>query len=418
MTSKVLSLVNGHASASPNGKISINTNIGEIEFPSSKLLSLILTPATEAERKKIWATNSKEWRGALTHESYLRREAHLSNQDFTAGGGLTLWILTDSSNSRRHILSSCETYRKKAIVAIGGKVETVVSHGIGSVFCPPEYRGRGYGARMMQELATLLKTWGVRDGETAAFSILYSDIGKQFYHKFGWEPFNSSHISIPTSLVKAPSRELPQARPLYSADLAELCMIDEQLVRSCLSRVPKDKTYVALIPDIATIRWHHAREEFVAQDLHDKVPDVKGAMVGTEFGQRVWCYFTRAFYNGNPAENKGNTLHILRIVVEEHGLFTWEQASADADLSAYVPAIAALFKLALEEAEKWNMAAVEAWNPTKPIVQAAQVLYLDANVVHRDAESIASLMWYGPRKQDGPIAEEVDWLGNEKYGWC
>lgn len=270
----------------------------------------------------------------------------------------------------------------------------------------------------MVEIAALLKTWGVPKGETAAFSILYSDIGKQFYTKLGWEPFNSSHISIPSSVTGDAPTELPQARPLYSADMPELCTIDEQLVRSSLSQAPKNKTHVALVPDIATIKWHHAREEFVAQELHNKVPDVKGAMVETESGKRVWCYFTRVFYNGNPSESKGNTLHILRIVVEEHGLFTWERASADANLSAYVPAIAALFRLALTEAKKWNMAEVEAWNPTESIVQAAQVLCPDAKVVHRDAESIASLMWYGSRKHDGPIAEEVDWLGNEKYGWC
>lgn len=28
-------------------------------------------------------------------------------------------------------------------------------------------------------------------------------------------------------------------------------------------------------------------------------------------------------------------------------------------------------------------------------------------------ESIASLMWYGEGS-----AEEVDWIGNEKYAWC
>jgi hypothetical protein len=274
---------------------------------------------------------------------------------------------------------------------------------------------------MMTELGPKLRTWGVRDGESAAFSILYSDIGKQFYNTYGWEPFNSSHISIPTSYLQVPtyaSLELPQARPLLASDLPKLCAVDEQLVRSSLKDAPADQTFVALLPDIATIRWHHARENFVGQELHGNAPEVKGAIVGTEPGKRIWCYFTRMFYNADPSKSEGNTLHILRIVVEERGLFTWERASAEVDLSAYIPAIAALFKAALEEARKWNMAEVEIWNPTEATVKAAQVLAPDAKVIDRDIESIASVMWYGARKSPGPVADEVDWLGNEKYGWC
>ncbi|KIW06906.1 hypothetical protein, variant [Verruconis gallopava] len=390
-------------------------------LPSSTSPSLTLVVATEAEREKIWNKNSGEWRGALSHEAYLRREKHLSNQDFTKDGGITLWILVDSNDPNRTILSSCETYRKRAVIAMDGKVQDVISYGIGSVFCPPECRGNGLSSRMMKELAQKLKSGSVREGESVAFSILFSDIGKKFYNKMGWEPFNSSNISIPTFWKGTPphaSLDLPPSRPLFASDLPSLCAIDEQLVRSSLLHAPADKTFVALIPDIETIRWHHAREDFVAREIHGKSPDVKGAIVGTEPGKRVWCYFTRMFYNSNPNQSNGNTLHVLRIVVEERGLFTWERASADADMSAYIPAISSLFAAALSEAQKWNMHEVEIWNPTEPTVRAAQALYPGAKVIDRDNESIASLMWYGPRKTTGPVADEVDWLGNEKYGWC
>jgi hypothetical protein len=421
MATPEYTVTNGHANTTMHATATNDTNGAKFEFPSSKSPSLTLVPATEAEKQTIWSKNANEWRGALSREVYLRREEHLSSQDLTIGGGITLWILIDSNDPHRTILSSCETYRKKAVIAVNGSVHGVVSHGIGSVFCPPECRKRGYGARMMTELGPKLKTWHVRDGESVAFSILYSDIGKRFYNNYGWEPFNSSHISIPTLHLKAPTYEslnLPEARALLAGDLPKLCSIDEQLIRSSLQSAPADKTFVALLPDIATIRWHHAREEFVAQELLGKTPEVKGAIVGTEVGKRIWCYFTRMFYNPNPSESKGNTLHILRIVVEERGLFTWERASVNADMSAYIPAIAALFRVALEEAKKWNMAEVETWNPTNATAKAVHVLCPNAEVIDRDSESIASLMWYGPRRTSGPVAEEVDWLGNEKYGWC
>jgi len=185
-----------------------------------------------------------------------------------------------------------------------------------------------------------------------------------------------------------------------------------------LSVASSDQVSVALVPDIATISWHHAREEFVGKELHGKVPEIKGAIVGTEPGKRVWCYWTRMFYNSNPDACEENTLHILRIVVEERGMLTWEKANSNADMSQYIPAITALFKMAQKEAAEWNMADVEVWNPTDATVKAVQEIYPEAKVVQRDTESIASLMWYGERVKDGTVADYVDWLGNEKYGWC
>jgi hypothetical protein len=51
-----------------------------------------------------------------------------------------------------------------------------VVHGIGSVFCPVEFRGRGYAGRMMELLGEKLRYWQSNNG--CPFSILFSDIGK------------------------------------------------------------------------------------------------------------------------------------------------------------------------------------------------------------------------------------------------
>jgi len=209
-----------------------------------------------------------------------------------------------------------------------------------------------------------------------------------------------------------------EARPLYASDLPKLCAIDEKLIRETVNHAPKDKTLVALMPNHAKISWHQAREDFVGQELHGRKPAIKGAIVGTEVGKRVWCYFNRVWYNPDPKSTEENTLHILRLVVENKGAFTWEQASHDQDMSAYIPTIAALFRLAQQEAKEWNMTDVEIWNPSEATVKAVQLLSPSAQVVHRGAESIASLMWYGERLQEGPVADYVDWLANEKYGWC
>jgi hypothetical protein len=229
-------------------------------------------------------------------------------------------------------------------------------------------------------------------------------------------PFPSAHISIPFG-IRSPSTPLPVARPLYAKDLPKLCAKDELLIRRSLQQKGSatDATLIALIPDSQTVKWHHAREEFVGGHLHDKVPDVKGAIVGDVEGQRVWCYWNRMFYNENSSKREGNTLHILRLVVEEKEIVDWERKDfAEADKQKYAPAIAALLKYAADEADRWTMEDVQIWNPNAITIEAAKLIHPGAKVIQRDEESICCLRWYG----DDSALDKLVWLGNEKYVWC
>ena len=177
-----------------------------------------------------------------------------------------------------------------------------------------------------------------------------------------------------------------------------------------MSRKAGSKTAVALTPDLETMQWHHAREEFVGQEVHGKVPKIKGAIVGDEVGKRVWCYWTRVWYNEDTAVVKGNNMHILRLVVEEDVL-----GSSQGDQS-HSAAIAALLAFAQREAEEWKTEHVELWSPSPSAVAGARMLDANAKVVDRDAESIASLLWYPDH--EGSAADHVEWISNEKYAWC
>lgn len=391
------------------------------EFPPSSSPSLALVHPTQAEKLRIWHLNGKSWAGQLSMQAYLRREEHLANQPCTRDGGITYWILVDATQdpNQRDILSSCESLRKRALVARAekygsGAVEEVVSHGIGSVFCDPRFRGRGYARRMIEELAKKLDTWQQPDGKRADFTVLYSDIGKQFYSKSGWEAFPSSHIALPP----AADNILAKPHPLHAEDLRQLCLIDEALVikKGFVRQSGKaGKTIVCLLPDWDTMQWHHAREEFVAKELlYSRVPKVKGAYVQCKDGSRVWCIWSRFF----GSESSGNVLHILRLVIEGEE----ELISADPNTTTNgfesrsydekVQAVASLLGAAQAEAAKWDMKDVEVWNPTQLAVTAAQSLNPTTEVIHRDEESIASLRWHHKDSAD------VEWLGNEKFGWC
>lgn len=161
----------------PNG-LATTTNGNPLNLPDSTSPSIFLDHPTEEERIGLWTKNGHMWKGALSLEAYIHREKHLSGQEFTKDGGISWWVLVDTKAKERVILSACESFRKRALIFQDGKTEEVITHGIGSVFCPPECRKRGYAQRMMRMLGEKLKTWQTSSEQRCVFTILYSDIGK------------------------------------------------------------------------------------------------------------------------------------------------------------------------------------------------------------------------------------------------
>ena len=156
----------------------VNTNVEHAPSDSSRLALLHPTPE---EKQAIWRLNGQAWKGSMDIPTYIRRELHLEVQAFTRHGGVTFWILVDTAlpPNARPILASCESFRKKAMTARDAcGISDIISHGIGSVFCNPEYRGRGYAQRMIQELGRKLDFWQQASGDRATFTVLFSDIGK------------------------------------------------------------------------------------------------------------------------------------------------------------------------------------------------------------------------------------------------
>jgi len=403
--------------------IAVNGSVSGGALPDGNSPTLQLRVATPEQARQCWEINGDEWKGPLSKEAYFRRELHLASQPLTRNGGTTYWILVDSNDKRPDptILASCESYRKKAFVTRRnrpGEVDEVISHGIGSVFCRDEHRGKGYAGRMMEELAKTLRTWQQEEGKQATFNVLYSDIGKKFYAKRGWVPFPSSHIALP-SLQTASDSSLPPTRPLTAQNLPVLCEADVAQLRRSMSRFEdtEGKVKVAFVPEYDLIQWNHSREEFVSQETLGRNPEVKGAIVGSEPGRRVWCIWNRTF-DANPADSK---LHITRLVVEESPSFLsgvnpsgMNGTNGSTESASQVDAIAACLRAAQLEAARWNMSKVEIWNPAVLTLEAACKLHDGVRIVDREEDSVASLLWYGSKL----ALDEIEWVGNEKYGWC
>jgi len=150
-------------------------------LPSSDSATLALLHPTPEENLAATKVNGLSWRGPLCLEAYIRREKHLANQALTRDGGITFWILVNTSETStpRTVLASCETVRKRVLIRRqDGRVEDSIAHGIASVFCNPDLRGRGYARRMIQELGNALDTWQHAERKIADFTVLFSDIGK------------------------------------------------------------------------------------------------------------------------------------------------------------------------------------------------------------------------------------------------
>ncbi|CAG8974923.1 hypothetical protein HYALB_00006710 [Hymenoscyphus albidus] len=381
------------------------------DLPLSTFPNLGLAYPTKAEQLQIWTLNSKNWGTNLSLPDYLEREEHLSNMPQTRDGGITHWILTDKTlpENSRPILSSCESLRRHAIISYpNGTTKEVITHGIGSVFCSPDYRGRGYAGRMLSLVREILRTHQ-KDIAECPFSILYSDIGKKFYSGLGWKVFASSHISIPalrndTGTTNGTTNGTANgttvtATPLTSQELPDLIAQDCTSLKALVPKIAKstNKPSLAIYPDAQTIEWHHLRESFMASKLFPNrpLPTINGAISTGDPGSRVWIIFTRVF---------GDKFYILRLVMED-----------STDSASNAEKLSSVLNIAREEAAKWDLNSVVLWNVSdvvKNLLARARVAYQSEE---RETDSIPSLMWYGDG-EGGPDA--VEWVANEKFAWC
>lgn len=389
-------------------------------LPCSSSTDLVLSHPTPEECCSIWELTYPEWGDALTLPEYLEESVFLTSVPLAKDGGMTMWILVDRHlpPNKRPILCSCETFRKRSFVAKNGMLSEKIVHGVASVFCNPAYRRRGFASRMMSELAEVLRDWQTT-AEDCAGSVVYSDIGKTFYATFGWYAFadNNVHVELyPQAAVTA-----LETAELRTEDLEQLCKTDQELIRRQMKRESTEgRLQVMLVPDHDHMLWHHRKEEFVCEKLFGRKPTAKGAVAGVP-GRRIWAIWTHRFYSNPAAASPDNTLYILRLVVEdqeptENDLLGPKDSSTETRRSENLTSsLRAVLQRAQAEAAHWGLGKVCMWHPTPLVLDLIQQTGLLHRVVERTDEGIASLLWF----DEGSGREDtVQWIGNEKYGWC
>ena len=199
---------------------------------------------------------------------------------------MTLWVLVDKNTTpdKRPILCSCKTSRKHTLIGdTEGNATKVILHGVASLFCDPEYRGRGYARRMMRELAEVIQTWQTESTKCVG-SVLYSDTGKTYHAELGWHPLpHNTTISFHSLVASEPL----VARKVLDGDLDHLCKEDELVIRKAMADRSKAKRTMMVLPDQDHMRWHHRKAEFACEKLFGKQHKIKEAIAGQP-GSRVW----------------------------------------------------------------------------------------------------------------------------------
>ncbi|TGZ81087.1 hypothetical protein EX30DRAFT_341060 [Ascodesmis nigricans] len=361
--------------------------------------------ATPGEKIICWTRNHAAWGGLLTEVTqYIAREVVNSTTPMTIEGQKH-WVLStrpdppqDGEESAEDLLAACETLERPAfVVGTDGKTQIVKSVGIASVFTPAENRGKGYAGVMMMKLAEWL------DEQDVAFSVLYSDVGKEFYDKRGgWKAFESRQVVLNLKDTNKGAEQISthDAVELFRTEsVVEVCAKDVPVLQHKMKGQPlgrNNEFRVAVVPSFDIISWHFGSEEYTGKIITDKKPEIKGAKSGDVAITWVHDY------------NK-NLLFILRVSY---------LSKADEGKKERVGALAGLLDAAVSEAQKWGFKAVVAWNPDEQLSRAAEQLgktlgSVDVVFEDRDKDNIPALRWEGAQH-----AGKIEWWDIVKYTWC
>lgn len=426
------------------------------KLPASDSPQLCLHQPTPEECIQIWSKTAAAWKDSLTVPLYILEAQYLTTVPLARNRGMTTWVLADASLPANHrpLLCSSESFRKRALASDAhGNVKECVVHGIASVFCPAEFRGRGYGSRHMRELAAALRRGWQGEGRGASVGcVLYSDIGKRYYARLGWRPHpRNAHFAFPPAqggvAEETPARA--RAQVVAERDLGALCSRDEAMVHAAMA-TPCSATArrrVVVLPDLEHMLWHIRKADFATAYIFGKIPAAKGAAAGSAPGKQVWAIWTHRYY-GHPdhvdeavegvGEAGGNVLYILRLVVEGDGTANRPREEGrlpplpmtEKETEEYTErkeALEAVLRAAQSEAAEWRLDSVKLWEPSPLVERMIEESGIEGvEWVEREEESIASALWFeeggegedGGGGGDGDDGEGVVWVNNEHYAWC
>jgi hypothetical protein len=285
---------------------------------------------------------------------------------------LTVWILVESPSITP--LCACETYNRKQglIKAPLKSPEEIPVIAVASVFTPAQNRGKGYAGLMMRLLSDRIRT--TTRGQ--ALSILYSDIGPNFYDKNGgWKAYDANELIIPSEM----EFEGTLSADMLTLNDAKIC-IDKD-VRNLKDEFPDwaDVSIVELLPSHEELEWASVRDRHLAKHLKLEEAENFGAEATSpnDWGYVLWFH-----------EYQSYALTVLRL----------REPPSDAGMRG-------LLQAALVEARRSGLAKVKIWSPSERLENVTGI----GKVVRTDA--VPAMLYFGENTR-------IHWRNIEALNWC
>jgi len=153
----------------------------------------------EAYAKDVLPLTAEIWSDGRDLSTYAAQTLEVARSPYGKKFYKTLGLFED-----HRLVASMKRYERTFLA--GAKLKAL---GIGAVFTPPEYRGRGYASHLIGSVLDA----GRKDGFDIAY--LFSDIHPAFYAALGFVEISSRSISLRADDLVAPR---VRALPVETAD--------------------------------------------------------------------------------------------------------------------------------------------------------------------------------------------------------
>lgn len=381
--------------------------------------------------KYTHSQNGEKWKGILTLEEYVVREAKLgfseictkSNDetfrvkypDFHQYLGIKYFTLKDESlevgnGKTDQIVSSCETLNRLGYCInpnSNGEIEPALIVCIGGVWTMPAHRGKGFAKIMISKLNEFYDE--LRDQPDAPKAIknmiinLYSEVG-DYYSRV---EYSSRHVALhEISQLDAFSQRYCEnkinenGRFLNFDDYSDLVSLHDDKYKENLLKLHKENPssfIFTVAADLDIYKWFQIRDEYI------KSKTDKGSPGRTPFGYRfneddshiIWHHswnddiliITKAYFGSKSQNNKEARLK---------------------EMIAH----------AIQEANKQGLKQVEFWNEEIPIKEEYPEFYqlfteLEPEKNHFKENGSLSAV----RPPKGYTPDKVIWDNNTKFCW-
>jgi len=135
-------------------------------------IQLWLRPGTEPELLEVMRSSREVWGAGISLAEYAEYHRLIRTHQWSKDNFKHLVLVND----KNEILSSCKVYFHTLWI----DSELFKLCGIGAVFTPKPYRGKGYATQMLKALLDELTASKVD------LALLFSDISSEFYEQFGF----------------------------------------------------------------------------------------------------------------------------------------------------------------------------------------------------------------------------------------